>query len=61
MSFFSAPPETLRVKFREFFIFGPRVSQFSAENSDLGFLHLIEGDFQRTSVLLTFKAYCWQS
>jgi hypothetical protein len=24
---FSAPPESLKVKFREFFIFGPRVSR----------------------------------
>jgi hypothetical protein len=58
---FSAPLETLRLQFREFWIFGPRVSHFSPENSDLGFLQLIEGAFQLTNVLLTFKAYCWQS
>jgi hypothetical protein len=64
MASLSAPPTTLRLHFREFWIFGPRVSrvsQFSAENYDLGFLQLIEGAFQLTSVLMTFKAYCWQS
>jgi hypothetical protein len=64
MTSLNAPPETLRVQFWEFWIFGPkvsRVSQFSAENSDLGFLQLIEGDFQLTGVLMTFKSYCWHS
>jgi len=58
---FNGPLETLIVKFREFLIIFPkvsRVSQFSTENLDLGFIHLIEGAFHLSSVLLTFKAYC---
>jgi hypothetical protein len=59
MASFNAPLKTLRVKFREFWIFGPRVSQFSVEISELGFLQLIEGASQLTGVILTFKDYCW--
>jgi hypothetical protein len=62
MTSFSAPPTSCRLQFREFWIFGPRVSRvshFFVEISDLGFLQLIEETFQLTSVLLTFKAYCW--
>jgi hypothetical protein len=50
--------------FELFDFFGPRVSrvsQFSTELSELGFLQLIEGALQLTNVLLSFKAYCWQS
>ena len=61
---FSAPPEALKVKFLDFLFFGPRVSrvpQISADFWFLGFLQLFEEAFKITCVLLTFKAYCWQS
>jgi hypothetical protein len=57
---FNAPPSTFKLHFQEFWIFGPRVSQFSVEILVLGFLQLIEGVFKLTSVLMTFKDYCWQ-
>jgi hypothetical protein len=43
------------MKFQEFLIFDPRVSLISAENSELGFLQLFEGDIQLTSVIISFK------
>jgi hypothetical protein len=61
MASLSAPPANLKLQFREFWIFGPRVSQFFVEIPVLGFLQLIEGSFQLTSVILTFKAYFWKS
>jgi len=62
MTFLNTPPTTLILQFREFWIFGPRVSrdlQFSAGISVLGFLQIIEGYFQLTSVLPNFIAYFW--
>jgi hypothetical protein len=48
MASFNALPTGFKLHFRAFCIFIPkvsRVSHFSAENSELGFLQLIEGDF----------------
>jgi hypothetical protein len=62
MASLNAPLASFRFHFQSFCIFGPRVSsvsQFSTEISELGFLQLIKGASQLTSVLLTFKAYCW--
>jgi hypothetical protein len=59
---FSAPRTNFKFHFREFWIFGPRVSrvlQLSAEILVLGFLQLIEEVFHLTSVILTLKDYCW--
>jgi hypothetical protein len=58
MASLSAPPETLKVKFRGFWIFGPRVSrvpQFFCNILILGFLQLIEGTFHLNNIPVTLS------